>query len=123
MTNGLNQLPPEFTPHGTAMNSTIQQVSGAIGGSLLVTIMSNRTAIHVEEMMSNAINKLTNAPTGEALTKIQQHISMEATISGINDAFLVSAVIAGVAFILSFFLKRTTVPISNQVDDRLENIN
>ncbi|MFK4416628.1 EmrB/QacA subfamily drug resistance transporter [Bacillus sp. RC251] len=123
MTNGLNQLPPEFTPHGTAMNSTIQQVSGAIGGSLLVTIMSNRTAIHVEEMMSNAINKLTNAPTGEALAKIQQHISMEATISGINDAFLVSAVIAGVAFILSFFLKRTTVPISNQVDDRLENIN
>ncbi|MEK4099829.1 DHA2 family efflux MFS transporter permease subunit [Bacillus sp. FSL E2-0195] len=123
MTNGLNQLPPKFTPHGTAMNSTIQQVSGAIGGSLLVTIMSNRTAIHVEEMMTDTMGKLTSTPTGDALLKIQQHISMEATISGINDAFLVSAVIAGFAFILSFFLKRTTVPISDQYDVLNEKIN
>ena len=49
MTNGLNQIPHALIPHGTAMNSTIQQVSGAIGASLLVTIMSNRTTVHIEE--------------------------------------------------------------------------
>ena len=31
MTNGLNQLPAHNNPHGTAMNNTLQQVSGAIG--------------------------------------------------------------------------------------------
>ncbi|WP_391205295.1 DHA2 family efflux MFS transporter permease subunit [Psychrobacillus sp. L4] len=108
MTNGLNQIPPALTPHGTAMNSTIQQVSGAIGASLLVTIMSNRTTTHVQEMMTEATAKLTTAPTGEALQQLQQHVGMEAMISGINDSFLVSTGIAVVAFILSLFLKRTT---------------
>lgn len=30
-TNGLNQLPPELYPHGTAIMNTLQQVAGAIG--------------------------------------------------------------------------------------------
>ena len=110
MTNGLNQIPPALIPHGTAMNSTIQQVSGAIGASLLVTIMSNRTTVHAENMLAAAMAKLTTTPTGEALVELQQHITMEATISGINDSFLVSTGIAVVAFILSIFIKRTTFP-------------
>lgn len=107
MTNGLNQIPATLTPHGTAMNNTIQQVSGAIGGSLLVTIMSNRTLTHVKEMMAEAMANSTTTPTGEALQQLQQHVTMEATISGINDSFLVSTGIAVVAFILSLFIKRT----------------
>src|SRR5699024_5044133 len=39
-TAGLNQLPPQLIPHGSAMNNTFRQVSGAIGTALLVTIMS-----------------------------------------------------------------------------------
>ncbi len=110
MTNGLNQIPHSLIPHGTAMNSTIQQVSGAIGASLLVTVMSNRTSVHIEEMMADAMAKLTTTPTGEALVQLQQHITMEATISGINDSFLVATGIAVVALILSIFVKRTTFP-------------
>ncbi|MDV2888282.1 MFS transporter, partial [Alkalihalophilus pseudofirmus] len=33
-TNGLNQLPARFYPHGTAMNNTLNQVAGAIGTAL-----------------------------------------------------------------------------------------
>lgn len=110
MTNGLNQLPPKFIRHGTAMNSTLQQVSGAIGASLLITIMSNRTATHIQEMTTEATSKLTSIPTGETLAKLQQHIGMEAMISGINDAFLVATGVAVVSLILSFFIKRTTYP-------------
>lgn len=40
MTNGLNQLPAINNPHGTAMNNTLQQVSGAIGSALLITVMN-----------------------------------------------------------------------------------
>lgn len=108
MTNGLNQIPAALTPHGTAMNNTIQQVSGAIGGSLLVTIMSNRTVTHAKEMMVEAMANSASTPTEDALQQLQQHVTMEATISGINDAFFVSTGIAVVAFILSLFLKRTT---------------
>ena len=54
--------------------------------------------------------KLTTTPTGEALVQLQQHITMEATISGINDSFLVATGIAVVALILSIFVKRTTFP-------------
>ena len=42
MTNGLNQLPMISNPHGTAMNNTLQQVSGAIGSAVLLTIMTKR---------------------------------------------------------------------------------
>ena len=39
-TAGLNQLPAHLIPHGTAMNNTMRQVSGAVGTALLVTVMS-----------------------------------------------------------------------------------
>ena len=42
MTNGLNQLPRRLYPHGTAMNNTLQNVGGAIGSALLITIYSKR---------------------------------------------------------------------------------
>ena len=64
----------------------------------------------MKEMMADAMANLTTTPTGEALQQLQQHVTMEATISGINDSFLVSTGIAVVAFILSIFLKRTTAP-------------
>ncbi|AQY49622.1 putative multidrug resistance protein [Listeria weihenstephanensis FSL R9-0317] len=39
-TNGLNQLPPKMYPDGTAVMNTLQQVSGAIGTAVAITIMS-----------------------------------------------------------------------------------
>lgn len=105
MTNGLNSIPAKYTPHGTAMNSTISQVSGAIGGALLVTIMSNRTATHAKEMAAEAVSKLAQ-PTDSAIAEIKQQIIGKATIEGINDAFLVSAGVAAVALILAFFIRK-----------------
>src|SRR5690625_7964054 len=39
-TNGLNQLPRELYPDGTALINTLKQVSGAIGTADAITIMS-----------------------------------------------------------------------------------
>lgn len=47
-TNGLNQLPRELYPDGTALLNTLQQVSGAIGTAVAITIMSVSQAIHLE---------------------------------------------------------------------------
>ncbi|MFN3367767.1 MAG: MFS transporter, partial [Exiguobacterium mexicanum] len=52
MTNGLNQLPTSLNPHGTAINNTAQQVSGAIGTAVLVTIMNSVTKTEAESLMT-----------------------------------------------------------------------
>lgn len=40
-TNGLNQLPPVLYPHGTAVMNTLQQVVGAIGTAVAISILSS----------------------------------------------------------------------------------
>lgn len=94
-TAGLNQLPSSLTAHGTAISNTIRQVAGAVGTSLLVTVMTNRTETHFKEMMSTGGNMAS-----------QKHMITEATIQGINDAYVVIIGIGLIGLILSFFIKR-----------------
>lgn len=94
MTNGLNQLPMSQNPHGTAINNTLQQISGAIGTAVLVTVMNGR--------MTSSSNKL--LLSGENYG--EEQLIQLAMLDGINFAFLVSTFIAGVALVLAFFIKR-----------------
>lgn len=48
-TNSLNALPPNLYPHGSALLGTLQQVGGAAGTALLVTVMANRSAVLAAE--------------------------------------------------------------------------
>lgn len=114
-TNGLNQLPKRFYPHGTAMNNTLQQVSGAIGTALLVTIMSNRAKTHATELGKEAMKGITKPLSPEAMAQMKQEIMMKATLEGINDAFFVTVFIAGLALVLAFFIKRV-----KQAEDPME---
>jgi EmrB/QacA subfamily drug resistance transporter len=111
-TNGLNQLPSRFYPHGTAMNSTLQQVSGAIGTALLVTVMSTRTVTHGKELAAIAMKHVTGHPTAAMIAQMKQQIQMKAMLEGINDAFFVATILATVALILALFIKR-----AKQADD------
>ncbi len=77
-TAGLNVLPMELMAHGTAVNNTLRQVSGAIGTALPITIMT--TAAIPEEGVLGMIH-------------------------GVNISFMVAGVIAIVGLALSFFLK------------------
>ncbi|OAH56656.1 MFS transporter [Domibacillus aminovorans] len=94
-TAGLNQLPSSLIAHGTAISNTIRQVAGAVGTSLLVTIMTDRTKTHLTDMMSTGGNGAT-----------QEQMILEATIQGINDAYVVIIGIAVIGLLLSFFIKR-----------------
>ncbi|AYE49775.1 DHA2 family efflux MFS transporter permease subunit [Priestia megaterium] len=116
MTNGLNQLPQRFNPHGTAMNNTLQQVSGAIGSALLVTVMSNRTATHAKELAQDAMSGAGAAnATAAGASQMKEQIGMQAMVQGINDAFAVSVVLVVVALILSVFMKRATPASEDEV--------
>lgn len=108
-TNGLNQLPRKYYPHGTAMNNTLNQVSGAIGTALLVTVMSTRTETHAEELAKDAMKSMQGGqPDAAALAQMKEQIGAQAMLEGINDSFFVATWIAIVALILAFFIKRVT---------------
>ncbi|GGF91903.1 multidrug MFS transporter [Paenibacillus albidus] len=94
-TAGLNQLPNKLNAHGTAISNTIRQVAGAIGTSLLVTVMTSRTTAHLQDMMASGTQGAT-----------QEHMVMEASIQGINDSYLVIVAIGIIGLLLSFFIKR-----------------
>ncbi|RKQ33920.1 DHA2 family efflux MFS transporter permease subunit [Oceanobacillus halophilus] len=106
MTNGLNQLPAKDYPHGTAMNNTLQQVSGAIGSALLITVMNNRTETRAEELANKAMATMDPAMSQQALAEMQAQMMNEAMLNGINFSLLVSTFIAGLALILAFFIQR-----------------
>src|SRR5690625_375128 len=101
MTNGLNELPMRANPHGTAMNNTLQQVSGAIGSAIILTIMTVRT--------NNAGTELAQeVASGELITQFSiEHLAM---LEGINFSFFISTIFAFVALILALFIKQPVIP-------------
>ncbi len=83
MTTAMNPLPPRLYSHGSAMMSTLQQVGGAIGVALLVTVMTTRAA------------------------SLGASVSPElAQAAGLRTAFAVGAAFALIAGALTLFLKR-----------------
>jgi len=103
MTNGLNTLPMKAYPHGTAMNNTLQQVSGAIGSALLITVMNTRTTSTAEDL----------AKSGAYPSGILNNAMME----GINYTFFVSTFIAAIALALTFFIKKPVRQVTEEEKD------
>lgn len=77
-TAGLNVLPMHLIPHGTAVNNTFRQVSGAIGTALPITIMT--TAAVPEEGVNGLIH-------------------------GVNVSFMISGIFAVIGLIIAFFVR------------------
>ncbi|QJC54365.1 DHA2 family efflux MFS transporter permease subunit [Paenibacillus albicereus] len=92
-TAGLNELPSRLNAHGTAISNTVRQVAGAVGTSLLVTIMTDRTKVHVSELAASGAQGLT-----------KEQMIVQASIQGINDSYVWIIGFAAVALALSFFI-------------------
>lgn len=107
MTNGLNQLPMKSNPHGTAMNNTLQQVSGAIGSALLLTIMTKHMETVGAKLMTEATASGNVPGTAEGLAAFKQQITQNSMLEGITYSFFITTLFAALALILSFFIKRT----------------
>ncbi|UOR13469.1 MDR family MFS transporter [Halobacillus amylolyticus] len=89
-TNGLNQLPKQLYPHGTAIMNTLQPVSGAIGVSVFISIMTTRK----ESFLANATN-----PTSE-------NAIMQSTVAGVELVYFIAFTVALIGFIITLFVKR-----------------
>lgn len=59
-TNGLNQLPKELYPDGTAIMNTLRQVAGAIGTAVAISILSSGVQRYMEttDDKTNPLNPL-----------------------------------------------------------------
>ncbi|OCT14838.1 hypothetical protein A8709_11160 [Paenibacillus pectinilyticus] len=92
-TNGLNQLPRELYPDGTAIMNTLQQVAGAIGTTVAVTVMSSEQAKYA----SKALDASRASTMSASLT------------AGVQMAFIYGIVVAILGLIVSVFFKRVAV--------------
>lgn len=84
-TNGLNQLPRELYPDGTALMNTLQQVSGAIGTAIAITIMASAQESY-----------LMDHPNANML---------DGFIHGVQASFTFGLIIAIIGFVLALFIK------------------
>ncbi|MCH1639297.1 DHA2 family efflux MFS transporter permease subunit [Paenibacillus timonensis] len=116
-TAGLNQLPARLNAHGTAMSNTLRTIAGALGTALLVTIMSTRAKDKAAEMIISAgIN-----PKDPANAQQLALITRDATINGIDFAFVVATGITLIAFVLAFFIRKVQVNKEGQDPNQEEN--
>ena len=81
-TMGLGSLPPHLYSHGSSLLGTVQQVAGAMGTALVVTVMSSRATSLVGDGVS----------------------SLTASLGGLRWAFAVSALLCVVVLGLVFLL-------------------
>lgn len=91
-TNGLNQLPKHLYPHGTAVMTTLQPVTGAIGVAVFVSIMNARQ-----------LQFLQNSGNPQDPDTINQ-----AMVAGVELVYFISFSISIIAVILSFIVYRAT---------------
>jgi len=84
-TNTLNSLPKEYYPDGIAITQTIQQVAGAIGIAVMVSLFTAKQGDYL-------------AAAGQDMT--------EAAASGSSFVFTLGLIFAIVNFVLSLFMKK-----------------
>lgn len=88
LTSALGSLPQHLYSHGSATVSTLQQVAGAAGTALFVTVMTRRSVSEVEG--------------GASL--------VDATAAGVHAALLYGGVISAVAVLVALLVRQGTAP-------------
>ena len=89
-TNGMNQLPKRLYPHGTAVMSTLQPLSGAIGVSIFISILNSQQASYLEGVTN---------PTSQASIT-------QAMVVAVEHVYFIIFIITLIALALSFIVYR-----------------
>lgn len=89
-TNGLNQLPKHFYPHGTAVISSLQPLAGAIGVSVFISILNTRQASYLSGVSN---------PEAEQAVR-------ESFVAGVELVYFIIFLFTLVAVLLSFIVYR-----------------
>lgn len=91
-TASLNALPKTLVTHGTAVNNTVRQISGAIGTAIVITVFTAQTTSHAKTLLVETPNA-----TAEAIRTL-------ASILGTSDAYYFMTILAIIAFVITLFV-------------------
>lgn len=91
-TANLNALSTKLVSHGTAINNTIRQLSGAVGTAIIITIFTAQTSGHAENLSQDSPNA-SNAT-----------IQSLASVLGSSDAYYFMTILAIIALLLVLFV-------------------
>jgi DHA2 family lincomycin resistance protein-like MFS transporter len=97
LTNGLSALPPNLNSHGSAIVGTVQQVAGAAGIALFISVAAS----------------FGGGGSGGA-------DEASVTAEGVRAAFMVGAILATLTIPAVFLVRRTTVPQPARVPEPAE---
>lgn len=89
MTSALGSLPRALYPHGSAIVSTVQQLAGAAGTAVFVTLMTLGAAAAVADEGASVV---------------------DATASGIHSAFFAAACLSLAVIVLAAFVRTPAAP-------------
>jgi len=92
-TNALNQLPPELYSHGSAILTTMQQVIGAIGTAVAMSILSGG----MDKYLATSSAPTKPAEIANAMT------------AGAQNVFVTLMIIAAIGFIIGLFVRRSGI--------------
>ncbi|SET56547.1 MFS transporter, DHA2 family, lincomycin resistance protein [Oceanobacillus limi] len=93
-TNALNELPKKLYPHGTAIANTLQPISGALGVSVFVSIMSHGEKSYLDSTQGPVTEKIAN----------------EAMTLGVHHAYWFALALCCIALIVALFINRAVSP-------------
>ncbi|CAM4452842.1 DHA2 family efflux MFS transporter permease subunit [Paenibacillus macerans] len=92
-TNGLNQLPPELYPHGTAVMNTLQQVAGAVGTAVAISILTH------------GMERYLGAPAApNEVTEVAKAMTL-----GSHGVFQFAMIVTLIGLALALFIRRVIV--------------
>lgn len=92
-TNGLNQLPRKYHPDGNAVLNSLNQIAGAIGTAISISIMSFGQQNYL----------------GNATEPSNPNVMAESLVAGIQNAFLFAFIASVIGLAIAFFIKRAKV--------------
>lgn len=92
-TAGLNALPRQLGTHGSAVNNTMRQISGAIGTAVVITVYTAQATSHATDI---------------AHASPQQMASL-ASVFGSSDAYYFVTILAVFTLLLTFFVPKKKV--------------
>jgi EmrB/QacA subfamily drug resistance transporter len=111
-TAGLNELALSLNKYGTAMVNTLRMVAGAVGMAFFVSIMMNQGEKHVKNIVMN--QQILPTDKGSMAEAVNQGTAM-----GINDAFMIATILSVIAFVLAFFIRKTS-PKEDTITNRVK---
>jgi EmrB/QacA subfamily drug resistance transporter len=124
-TAALSALPNEMISRGSAMINIVRQIASSLAIAVLTFMLNNRIAVHSQQMVNNftpwslALNDfyqktMTFLGGGAASDQarmlgsayLEGYVAQTAFIRGIDDVFIIAAVIALVGVLPALFLRR-----------------